>query len=1058
MKGPNRALRTEYPGLGSLSPAPAMIDPPPNTPSDTARSDIGPADTDPFRTADLRKAVLDAWAASPARFREDGNAEEALAIGGYAGRLLIELAANAVDAAREAGIPGRVRFSLDVSGQVPQLRAANVGAPLTAAGVSGLASLRASAKRGRSASVGHFGVGFTAVLAVTDAPEVLSATGGVRFSRADTAAAVAGLGLPDLDQEVAARAGQVPALRLPWPVPDRVLLADPPPVGFTTQVRLPLATGLEGVVADQLDAVGDDLLWALPGLQSIEIERPGRSLRVIHRVDLDDGITMIDDHGVIARYRVVTEHGILPVALLADRPIEERSRNHWQLTWALPLLAELPDTALGFEPDVPVDAVFLGAPTPTDEPISLPARLVGTFPVDDTRRRLAAGRLTEHLLTKAAECYAELFEQVPYPERFALVPAGGFPLGPVDASLRNQIVRRLTRSTVAVTVLDEPVAPIDACVITRISDRAAALLGRAVPGLLPPPRSPGELDAMRVLGVKILPFADATTALAGIDGPPAFWREVYDVLADQNVEDLANLPVPLAGGGRRIGPAGCLLPGTHTVDREVLLRAVRLTPELRVVHPDAAHPLLGRLGAVPADAAALLADPALIQRFADFRAELEDSDPDMDELQDLARLALDLAEDGPAGGGLLDDVVLTDSEGQAWPANELLAPGAPLAAVLAPHADLPMIGAQWRNYPQSTLTRVGVRTGIKIVRVDDVDADLPELDRWWSEVVGDSLPPETFDAIADLDLVDDGKWPEFLRMLAADPAALPALRSGPEPAYSRWWLARFALFRGEPPAHWKLPAVVELDGLYEDLPVQLDPFIAAAIGVLGSAAEAVGSDPGEMLVRLADPGRAVAPGTVPVLTRLVVDALERDRQLPLPAAVRTLSGAVVEADGALVLDAPWFAQVIDPAGLVAGGVDPRRVADVLDLDTVSSALTFVVSGADATDPSPAAWAAASRAAATLGMRPAALFPAGTLRTVTDLTVRADGSGRSSPTVRRVSWWPAPVATDPQTLVTDGSVEGIGRAVAFRAGRWSDREIAVAAARNEPLTVAENGWG
>ena len=70
------------------------------------------ATADPFGTAELRRTVLEAWAASPARFREDANAEEALAIGGYADRLLIELAANALDAAREAGMPGRVRFAL----------------------------------------------------------------------------------------------------------------------------------------------------------------------------------------------------------------------------------------------------------------------------------------------------------------------------------------------------------------------------------------------------------------------------------------------------------------------------------------------------------------------------------------------------------------------------------------------------------------------------------------------------------------------------------------------------------------------------------------------------------------------------------------------------------------------------------------------------------------------------------------------------------------------------------------------------------------------------------
>ena len=54
---------------------------------------------DPFGTAGLRRSVLDAWAASPARFREDANAEEDYALGGYRDRVVVELAQNAADAA-----------------------------------------------------------------------------------------------------------------------------------------------------------------------------------------------------------------------------------------------------------------------------------------------------------------------------------------------------------------------------------------------------------------------------------------------------------------------------------------------------------------------------------------------------------------------------------------------------------------------------------------------------------------------------------------------------------------------------------------------------------------------------------------------------------------------------------------------------------------------------------------------------------------------------------------------------------------------------------------------
>ena len=87
--------------------------------------------------------MLAGWAASPARFREDANAEEALAVGGYAGRVLVELASNAADAARELGVPARIRIRIVDD----ELRVANTGAPLTAAGVAALSSLRASAKR-----------------------------------------------------------------------------------------------------------------------------------------------------------------------------------------------------------------------------------------------------------------------------------------------------------------------------------------------------------------------------------------------------------------------------------------------------------------------------------------------------------------------------------------------------------------------------------------------------------------------------------------------------------------------------------------------------------------------------------------------------------------------------------------------------------------------------------------------------------------------------------------------------------------------------------------------
>ncbi|MEE4488636.1 molecular chaperone Hsp90, partial [Streptomyces sp. BE230] len=104
---------------------------------------------DPFGTARLRRGVLDAWGAGPARFREDANAEEDLALGGYRDRLVVDLAQTPADAAARPHGPGRLRLTLHpATATAPAvLAAANTGAPLDATGVESRSPLRASAKR-----------------------------------------------------------------------------------------------------------------------------------------------------------------------------------------------------------------------------------------------------------------------------------------------------------------------------------------------------------------------------------------------------------------------------------------------------------------------------------------------------------------------------------------------------------------------------------------------------------------------------------------------------------------------------------------------------------------------------------------------------------------------------------------------------------------------------------------------------------------------------------------------------------------------------------------------
>src|SRR5690606_33818247 len=258
---------------------------------------------DPFGTARLRRGVLDAWATSPARFREDANAAGALVLGGYRDRLVVELAQNAADAAARAGVPGRLRLTL----RDGVLVAANTGAPLDAAGVESLSTLRASAKRDESDHpVGRFGIGFSAVLAVTDEPAIVGRHGGVRWSLAEARglAEETARYSPGLGDEIRRRDGHVPLLRLPFAAEGTA------PAPYDTAVILPLRDPAAADLAERLlEAVDDALLLALPGLQDVVVEIGDAAPRTLARRE-EDGLTVVEDsRDGVTRWRTADAHG-----------------------------------------------------------------------------------------------------------------------------------------------------------------------------------------------------------------------------------------------------------------------------------------------------------------------------------------------------------------------------------------------------------------------------------------------------------------------------------------------------------------------------------------------------------------------------------------------------------------------------------------------------------------------------------------------------------------------------------------------------------------------------
>ncbi|MFI1924577.1 sacsin N-terminal ATP-binding-like domain-containing protein [Streptomyces sp. NPDC020377] len=952
-----------------------------------------PEGADPFGTARLRRGVLDTWATSPARFREDANAEEDLVLGGYRDRLVVELAQNAADAAARADVPGRLRLTL----RDGVLVAANTGAPLDATGVESLATLRASAKREARQSavaVGRFGVGFAAVLAVTDEPAVVGRHGGVRWDLAEARALASETARhsPGLGDEVRRRDGHVPLLRLPFAAQGTA------PDPYDTAVILPLRDSAAADLAERLlTAVDDALLLALPGLEEVVIEIGDDAPRVLRRdTDADDeALTVVaDTRDGTTRWRVAAAHGPLTPDLLVDRPVEERLRPHWSVTWAVPVDDD-------GSPARPRTTPVVHAPTPSDEPLGVPALLIASFPLDTTRRHAAPGPLTDHLVQRAADAYAELLAGWrPVGAGIIDLVPGPLGKGELDGALRQAILERLPRTAflppavrpvpedgegdgadgVGVIELPEALRPRDAEVVEGAGADTVRVLAEVLPTLLPAGLE--RRVELRTLGVARIPLADAVDRLAGLEKDPQWWYRLYDSLAGVDPDRLSGLPVPLAGGtsqtfgtgGTRttIGPRQVLLPTADAAgpDPEILARL-----GLKVAHRDAAHPLLEKLGALPATPRAVLTTPQVRAAVA---ASLDDDggawdDQDTPDAEELADTVLALVRDAgldPGDEPWLGALALPDEEGELVPAGELVLPGSPFASVVR-EDELAFVDAELADrWGEQPLAACGVLANFALVRATDVVLDPDELepregdfaepddaglldavDVWCEDILDrfpDSpVPPVATELVAvrDLDLVDEDRWPQALALLARPPLRdaltqpvrilLPDGTHEVVRPYTAWWL------RGNPVLDGRRPAGLLaaggdplLHGLYEEADATGfdDEQVLRALGVRTSVA-ALLEEPGgaaELLDRLADPERSVAASQLHGLYGALAEL--DPEQVTLPDELRAVVDGrveVVDAAEAVVVDSPDLLPFTEGVPLLP--VRPSRAAELAEL-------------------------------------------------------------------------------------------------------------------------------
>ena len=986
--------------------------------------------TDPFDTASLRAAVLDAWRSSPTRFREDANVEEDYALGAYRDRLIVELAQNAADAARSAGVPGRILIRVADDGLV----VANTGAPLDLAGVQSMAAMRASSKS--SDAVGKFGVGFTAALSITDEPAVVSRKGSVRFSRDDSAELMREAGLAELVE-----ARQPPALRLP------IAYDRQPPAPYDTAVILPYRDETARAAAvEAIAAIDDALFIALPELVELVVESVAEGVEHRWTAAREDDLLIVEVDGDQRRWLLASDAGEWSEADRSGAPTEARGRHSWSLTWALPVTG---DGAIAAWPDgeVASPSHVIHAPTPTDEPLGLAALLVADVPVDPSRRRLAEGPMTDVVLAAASARYVAMvgrFAAERGAAAVSLVPAPDL-VGQVDARLRTEIREQLMRSAWIPHAADGALAlPSELVAVEPNVPALAAVVAPHVPDLLGTDWLP-YVPVLRGLGLSLRSWADVWDALAPRGLSATEWKQIYVAAAGVDRSALEGLPIPVADGRVLRDARACVMAdGLAPESAEDLA-----TLGLAVVDPDAADPLLERLGARPFDARQHLTE-TLIRRVA----QTVDDDETEARAMVVAAASVLQATDVRPGDVVVLGEMLVPTQGEDWaPAAQVVLPDTPLSALVDRHL---LLDAALASEHRDGWLAMGVLGELTVVTVSEIALEPEAWDRLttdggdWCEEVAELLDAQSpadllavsVPIVRGLEFVESVDAVRAIAMMSA-----PGVRAAVvEPAMvldangrtcavrspAALWLSELPLFDDRAPISVRLSGDERLAPFFPALADSddLDVELLAAIGVHTTLEEWIKEPVGleELLVAMADDELGLADDLVPELYAAIAASLSGSEELPAaPDRLRALVGGgwqVVDADEAVVAIAPHHAAVLTQP-FVSGD---ESLADLFDIPVSDDA----------------------RCGA------ADLSGTGTVHRTPDAVRGADipSEYREHESLViggvEVDWW---VTDDGEVHAC--TVEGVARALAWASGEWS-RRWELAALLSEPDTDPRRG--
>ncbi len=285
------------------------------------------------------RRTLKAYREQPNIVQRDANQEEDIAHGGYQHRQLVELVQNSADQLwfddseqrNDDNVPKRNRGRIEVRLTEGCFYCADDGYSFHIDGVRALMFRPWSPKR-RTDQIGTFGLGFGAVLGVSDTPEIYSQSGSFQFDRTRALERI---------REVVPEAEQCPVLPLPEPIdPTERWNHDGVLRDLMTWavniVRLPLRPGTRDSLLRQMSEFPAELLLFVPHVRSLALVDDLGSLKsslALERVDKQYQLTEGDKKTRWCRFKKT--HPLSSDARANRRRGDDR--DDVCISWAVPV-------------------------------------------------------------------------------------------------------------------------------------------------------------------------------------------------------------------------------------------------------------------------------------------------------------------------------------------------------------------------------------------------------------------------------------------------------------------------------------------------------------------------------------------------------------------------------------------------------------------------------------------------------------------------------------------------------------------------------------------------